>query len=190
MKKRILVIGIIALLIIVISLFFVVRRNGRPEINNEAPKISELSFDKLDTSANPGVGFVMAYESDSFIIFYGNFGLFGYDLSAKEMVFDVDFAKAYGKKGQIQGLYGTYVEVDISGKNIVLTYTDPDAPDDILEAYYFDVPSLTYHRGDYQPMEDIFQHENAMGYVIPGGSIENSKYVRGDEEWAIFEKYA
>ena len=131
----------------------------------------------------------MAYESDGFIVFYGDFGLFGYDLYTKEMVFDVDFEKAYGKKRQIQGDYGTHVEMNNSGKNIVLTYTDPDNPDVATEAYYFDMSSLTYHRGDYHSLGDIFQPDNSIGYVMAGGSIKTSKYVREEEEWEVFEKY-
>ena len=46
--------------------------------------LSEIAVEEpLDLEANTGVGVEIAFESDTMLIFYGDFGLFGYDLNAK-----------------------------------------------------------------------------------------------------------
>jgi hypothetical protein len=51
--------------------------------------LSELGFDSIDLNANPGVGMPLVYESENFIIFYGDFGLFGYDLEKRQITFAI-----------------------------------------------------------------------------------------------------
>lgn len=149
-------------------------------------KMSDLAFDNLDLDSHPGVGFELIFESDELIIFYGDFGLFGYNLKEQKMIFGVDFCKVYGKKGAVQGSYGTYAEASLDGKRVVFTYTDPDDPDIEYDAYYLDIPTLTYQRGSYRPIDKPFNREDIIGYVMPGSKISRTVYVFGDEYWKIF----
>ena len=50
-------------------------------------KMSDLAFDNLNLDSHPGVGFELIFESDELIIFYGDFGLFGYNLKEQKMIF-------------------------------------------------------------------------------------------------------
>lgn len=151
---------------------------------NQNLPLSEISFDELDLNAHPGICFHVVYESDQFIIFWGAPGLFGYDLVNQNVTFDVDFMKAYGERGIVQGSSGTFVEASPDGQSITIRF---DALDAVRDAYYIDVPSLTYRRGAYKPMEHIFGEENAVGYVMPGAKISDTVYIRGDKVWTIFD---
>lgn len=187
-KKIVLLLCIATLLVSVLASCGMTSNNSGNN-NVTANTLSDLSFDSLDLNDSPGVGFELVYESANSIIFFGDFGLFGYDLSEQKMSFAVDFVKAYGEKGSVQGSYGTYVEVSSDGQRIALTYTDPDAPEVKNEAYYIDIPTMTYQRGEYQPLDDIFVKETAIGYVRPGGKISSTVYVCGEKEWAVFDGY-
>lgn len=151
--------------------------------------LSEIAFDDLDLSENPGVGLELVFESDDLIMFYGDFGLFGYNLKSREITFAIDFVKTFGRKGSVQGQYVTGVEASSDGREIVFVDTDPDHPDDVKEAYFVDVPTLTYTCGAYRPIENAFLRENAVGYARPGGSIITTVYIRGDQQWHLFDGY-
>lgn len=158
--------------------------HGNVQNKGQTLPLSEISFDGLDLNAPPGIGFRVVYESDQFLIFGGAPGLFGYDLVNQNVTFDVDFMKAFGEQGSIQGSHSTYVEASPDGQSITIKY---DTPDVIREAYYIDVPTLTYQRRAYEPMERIFGEENAVGYVMPGAKISDTVYIRGDKVWTIFD---
>lgn len=136
-----------------------------------------------------GVGFNLAYENEDFIIFYGTEGLFCYDLSEKEITFSVDFIKVSGTTGAVQGTAGTDVSVSQDGQRMILVYSDIDTPDAVYDAYYISIPTLTYHCGEYYPMEDAFNPENAVGYVLPGAVYSHTRYIRGDSSWDVFDGY-
>ncbi|HPT61971.1 MAG TPA: hypothetical protein PLN81_10330 [Bacillota bacterium] len=186
-KKPTVWISIVAAIVVVAVIICFVFRNS--DKDGMGTNLSEIAFDSLDLNANPGVGIRLVFESDRFIIFYGDFGLFGYDLKNREITFSVDFIKAFGKKGSVQGEYGTAVEVSHDGRNIVLTYTDPDNPEDVKDAYFIDVPTLTYTRGEYRPIENAFSRENAVGYIRTTGEIGTTLYIRGDKVWLVFDNY-
>ena len=128
-------------------------------------------------------------ENDDFIIFYGTDGLFCYDLSEKEIIFSVDFIKVSGTTGAVQGTAGTDVSVSQDGQSMILVYSDMDTPDAVYDAYYISIPTMTYHCGEYHPMEDAFNPENAVGYVLPGAIYSHTRYIRGDSSWDVFDGY-
>lgn len=107
MRKKLAFIAIIAV-VAFIAIWII---HDSDQKKNQNSSLSELSFDELDLNAHPGIGFRVVYESDQFIIFWGAPGLFGYDLVNQDVTFDVDFMKAYGERGLIQGSHSTYVEV-------------------------------------------------------------------------------
>ena len=166
-------------LIIIVGVVLIVNNSFQPEDSQERD-LSELAFDNLDMDAPVGVGFNLAFENDDFIIFYGDEALFGYDLSEEKITFTVDFIKVSGTTGAVQGSAGTRVRVSQDGQNIILVYFNMDTPDAVYDAYYISIPTMTYHCGEYHPMEDAFNPENAVGYVLPGAVYSRTQYIRGD----------
>ena len=171
-----------------VGIVLVVNDSFKPE-NTHERNLSELAFDDLDMNTSVGVGFNLAYENDDFIIFYGTDGLFCYDLSEKEIIFSVDFIKVSGTTGAVQGTAGTDVSVSQDGQRMILVYSDMDTPDAVYDAYYISIPTLTYHCGEYYPMEDAFNPENAVGDVLPGAVYSHTRYIRGDSSWDVFDGY-
>lgn len=160
--------------------------SSNPRSDAEDTNLSEISIEKIDTSAPTEVGVDLAYESDDFIIFYGSIGLFGYDLNKKEITFAVDFMKAVGIEGSIQGSRGTSVEVSTDGETVIIS--DYDAEKNIRhKTCYIDIPTLTYTIADYKPMDSVFDRETAKGYIYPGVKVEQVKYIIGSEEYIIFD---
>ena len=160
--------------------------NGETESENKEAQLSDLAFESIDLESNPGVGFELVFESDDRIIFYGKSGIYCYDLAENEMIFTVDFVKAYGKEGSVQGEYGTLVEASNDGQSVVLSYTDPDDPEKVNDSYFIDVSSMTYTKGDYKPLENAFLREQAEGQVIPFSTIKDTVYIKGDKSWTPF----
>lgn len=156
-----------------------------PEADTESSGLSEISIENIDLNADTEVGIELAYESEDLIIFYGSIGLFGYDLDKKEITFAVDFMKAVGIKGSIQGSRGTSVEVSADGKKIVIS--DYDAERNIRhKTCYIDIPTLTYTHAEYLPLQDVFDRDAAKGVIYPGVKTEQVKYILGDTEWSLF----
>ena len=63
--------------------------------DNKKANLSEIALEEpLDPETSSGVGAEIAFESEDMLIFYGSFGLFGYDLKANELKFSIDFMKA------------------------------------------------------------------------------------------------
>lgn len=175
------------LLAIVLCVIIVVGAPGKLNSQTIQPSISEIELDNLDLEASSGVGVVLDFESDNFIIFHGDFGLFGYDLSARELVFSVDFIKAVGIAGSVQGSAGTAVEVSNDGKTIIISEYNAET-ESRGEVCYIDVPTLTYTRKEYKPLENAFQRHNANGYIFPGVNISGVKYLLDDTECSPFNK--
>lgn len=174
-------------LIIIVGVALIVNNSFQSEDSQERA-LSELAFDDLDMNAPVGVGFNLAFENDDFIIFFGDDGLFCYDLSEK-IIFNIDFVKVSGTTGAVQGSAGTRVRVSQDGQNMILVYFNMDTPDAEYDAYYISIPTMTYHCGEYHPMENAFDRENAVGYILPGAVYSDTLYIRGDLSWAVFDGY-
>ena len=160
---------------------------SNPRSTAGQPNLSEIEIENIDLSASTEVGVDLVYESDDFIIFYGSIGLFGYDLDKKEIMFAVDFVKAVGIDGSVQGSRGTSVEVSADGKTIVIS--DYDAEKDVRhKTCYIDIPTLTYTVADYEPLEHVFERDDAKGVIYPGVKIEQIKYRIGGKEWMVFDR--
>ena len=96
-------------------------------VESTKANLSEIAVGEplyLETSS--GVGVEIAYESADMLIFYGDFGLFGYDLKSNELKFSVDFVKAVGIEGSVQGSYGTVVDVSEDGNTIIISEYNAD----------------------------------------------------------------
>ena len=140
----------------------------------------------LDLETSSGVGVEIAFESEDMLIFYGDFGLFGYDLKANELEFSVDLVKAVGTPGSVQGSYGTAVDVSKDGNTIIISEYNVET-ETRGKTCYIDIPSLTYEYAEYQPLENAFQKENINGSIYPGVKISQIKYMLDGKEWGLFE---
>jgi len=139
----------------------------------------------LDLDAGSGVGLEIAFESEERLIFYGEFGLFCYNLTANKMEFSVDFMKAVGIEGSVQGSYGPAVEVSEDGNTVILSeYTVETGKRG--KTCFIDIPSMTYEYGEYQPLEKPFLKDSINGYIYPGVKIRQIKYVLDNEERSLF----
>lgn len=150
-------------------------------------KLSEIAVDvPLDLETSSGVGVEIAFESDDMLIFYGDFGLFGYDLKANKLKFSVDFVKAIGIKGSVQGSYGTAVDVSEDGDTVVISEYTVET-ETRGKTCYIDIPALTYEYAEYQPLENAFRKETVNGSIYPGVKISQIKYILDGKEWTLFE---
>ncbi len=156
-------------------------------LENTKSKLSEIAVgEHLNLETSSGVGVEIAYESDDMLIFYGDFGLFGYDLKANELKFSVDFVKAVGIEGSVQGSYGTAVDVSEDGKTIIISEYNVET-ETRGKTCYIDIPSMTYEHAEYQPLENAFQKENINGSIYSGVKISQIKYMIDGKEWSLFE---
>ena len=148
--------------------------------------LSEIALDMpLAPTTEVGVGVELIYESDDRIIFYGEFGLFGYDLNAKDFLFSIDFLKAVGEQGAVQGSHGAVASASKDGKTIILY--EYDITDGVIgEACYVDVPTLTYATGEYRPLEDPFQNDAANGYIMSAIELETVRYILDNKVWHLW----
>lgn len=149
--------------------------------------LSEIAVDMpLNPETSSGVGVEIAYESEDMLIFYGEFGLFGYDLKENEPEFSVDFVKAIGIEGSVQGSYGTAVDVSADGNTVIISEYNAET-ETRGKTCRIDVPSKTYEYGEYEPLENAFQKENVNGYIYPGVNLNGIKYILGEKEIVLFE---
>ncbi|MBE6651276.1 MAG: M56 family metallopeptidase [Ruminococcaceae bacterium] len=190
-KKAVLVSVITAILLIVAAFILGGILNGRI-IKNEREKantktnLSEIAVDMpLDLETASGVGVEIAFESEDTLIFYGDFGLFGYDLRSNEITFSVDFVKAVGIEGSVQGSYGTAVEVSNDGNTVIISEYNVET-EKRGKTCYIDIPSLTYEHGEYEPIEKPFNNKNIKGSVYPGVKIGQIKYMIDGKELNLF----
>ena len=156
-------------------------------LENTKSKLSEIAVgEPLNLETSSGVGVEIAYESEDMLIFYGDFGLLGYDLKANELKFSVDFVKAVGIEGSVQGSYGTAVDVSEDGKTIIISEYNVET-ETRGKTCYIDIPSMTYEHAEYQPLENPFNKENIKGSVYSGVKISQIKYMLNGKEWSLFE---
>ena len=156
-------------------------------LENTKSKLSEIAVgEPLNLEMSSGVGVEIAYESEDMLIFYGDFGLFGYDLKANELKFSVDFVKAVGIVGSVQGSYGTAVDVSEDGNTIIISEYNVET-ETRGKTCYIDITSMTYEYAEYQPLKNAFQKENINGSIYSGVKISQIKYMIDGKEWSLFE---
>ena len=102
------------------------------------------------------------------------------------MKFSIDFVKAVGIDGTVQGSSGTAVDVSEDGNTIVISEYSVEE-DKRGKTCYIDIPSLTYKCGEYESLENTFNKENIKGSIYPGIKISQIKYMLEDKEWSLFE---
>lgn len=161
--------------------------NNSATAENTTANLSELAIDvPLNLETSSGVGVEIAFESENMLVFYGEFGLFSFDLKANEMMFSVDFVKAVGIEGNIQGSYGTAVEVSNDGTTVVISEYNAET-ETRGKTCYIDIPSQTYQHGEYKPLENAFSKDNINGLIYPGTKISQIKYILDESEYDLFE---
>ncbi|MBE6950570.1 MAG: hypothetical protein E7451_04450 [Ruminococcaceae bacterium] len=148
--------------------------------------LKQLSVDRLDGDAFGGIGAPIIYEDEDQVIFYTRYGLFAYDLVERKMIFTIDHVKAYGTTGSVQGETGTYAAATPDGMEIVLYYT---APHQVFDAYYIDVATMTWRKGEFQDLKEKFDRDQIKGKTDQGSTIREASYERNGEIWDVFAEY-
>lgn len=155
--------------------------------------LDEISVENLDPEAEAGVGLPLVYESNDTIIFWGIFGLFGYDLKQGKITFSVDFKKLYNNaetKPSVQGSFITIVRASTDGTKLAIYYGDPLYPELGELPCYINLTAGTWEFSAEAPAGDTyisFDSETRLGDLIPGGTIWTTTYIRGEKTWKIFQ---
>lgn len=188
MKKYIFSLFFVTILLFSLAACSNTEENANTQQNDvaESLSLSEIEVEEIDLSADTGVGVDLVYESDDFIIFYGSIGLFGYDLEKENISISVDFMKAIGIDGSVQGSRGAYVEVSTDGKTLIISDYDVEQ-DQHYNTCYIDIPTQTYAIKEYEPLADAFARDSIKGYIYPGVKTEQVKYILDSCEWLVFE---
>ena len=127
------------------------------QVIEPSEKLAELAVENLDLQADAGIGLPIVYESDRYLIFWGIFGIFGYDLEEETIIFSVDFKKLYGEDAYpfVQGSVMTAVEATADGTKLAVHYGNPDQPDVGLEPCYIDLVNGTWTFSS-APTDDVY----------------------------------
>ena len=175
-----------------------VSRSAWWEAEEELPQSGKLSdiavdLDALDLHGEAGIALPLVYESDDYIIFWGIFGLFGYDLKADEITFSVDFKKLYNDRDtqpSVQGSIMTSVEASADGTKLVIHYGDPGHPGLGTQPCHIDVTAGTWRFGEKAPagVEYIYHSwDDRVGELIPGREVCDTDYFRDGKKWVPFK---
>ena len=159
------------------------------ELSNQ---LSVLAVENLDPEAEAGIGLPLVYETDTYIIFWGIFGIFGYDLEKEETTFSVDFNKLYGEDAEpsVQGSIMTSVEASEDGTKLAVGYGNPEQPDVGKETCYIDLANGTWEFRPELPDKNVYFYyapEEWKGDLIPGPTVGTTSYRRDGKIWWIFQ---
>lgn len=162
------------------------------QVIEPSEKLAKLAVENLDLQADAGIGLPIVYESDRYLIFWGIFGIFGYDLEEEKIIFSVDFKKLYGEDAypSVQGSIMTAVEATADGTKLAVEYGNPDQPDVGLETCYIDLVNGTWTFSTEIPDSDVYFYyapDDWKGTLIPGTIIWTTTYIRGEKTWKIFQ---
>ena len=139
----------------------------------------------LTKGMTTGVGILSDYESDDRIIFHGYFGVFVYDLKAKEMTLAIDLEKTLGTN-QIQGSPYVNVVVNQDGSEMIL-HLEGTAEASEKMAYYINTLDGSYTYDKYEPFDNNAVCGDSQKYL--GDTIENMTYTSGNQTWKLFEHW-
>lgn len=157
------------------------------EGDRSIPKyLSDIAMDTpIDPDTSTGAEVRLVYESSNLIIFYGQFGLIGYNPWEGVVDFAVDLEKAVGTN-EIQGSSPVTVEVSDDGSVVMLYVTDGETgkPGEVCYLY---TRTYTYRYAEYQPMEYTYQSSRIVGHLEPAVRLGVLVYTLGDKQWKIFE---
>lgn len=161
---------------------------------NSIHQTDEIKPKSITQDTSVGVGTYLNYADNSFIIFQGEFGLFGYDLTLKKVTFAVDLETAVGATA-FQGLE------DVAAVNVTLdgSVAQVYATDDNSETYYINTHNGSYYIAPYKQLEAEFDplsledgNMGVMGSTNPLGTVGTLGelcFYRNGEEWLIFANY-
>ena len=155
--------------------------------------LDEISAENLDPEAEAGIGLPLVYESNDTIIFWGIFGLFGYDLKQGKITFSVDFKKLYNNaetKPSVQGSFMTIVRASTDGTKLAIYYGDPLRPELGELPCYINLTAGTWEFSAEAPEGVEYQYfswDDRKGDLIPGRVVKDTIYIRDGKEWMIFQ---
>ncbi len=166
----------------------------------------DYSVQNLSPDAPLGIGALLRYVDEDFIVFQSDPGLFGYDLQKREIVFSFDLQKAVGTTAYEGSQEGAAVRVSSDGTCAeVYGVFDSERENQVGEVGYFyiDTSDGSYVRKDTRtPIEEFFdvtwyefEAKYAMGNMNPDspegniGTAKDLKFVRGEEVWYVFEDF-
>ena len=153
--------------------------------------LKEISLDSLDPTRELGAGVNILYSDEDLVIFYGYFGILGYEWGGVSPKFTVDFRKAVGMNAQLQGDASPAVRVTVSedGTQILILRVEQQSADEytIGDSCLIDVTNRTWYRPDDLPQEVMNDSVVKGGEVLWGcdeGWILRDLWLqRGGEKW-------
>ena len=149
--------------------------------------LSKLAVTGLKASDTVGVGVILDYAGDDFIVFHGYFGLFAYNLNSEKLVMSVDLKKAIGTT-VIQGSIGAAVRVSADGSVIQLYYYDNERRGDPEGVYYIDTVDWSCTYGAYRNLGSYYNVEDLPTDAIQGqSSIGDLTYQNAGQTWKLFD---
>lgn len=156
--------------------------------------VAELSFDGLDLKESFTMGLQIAYENEEVLIFWGQQGVFGVELSplgnSCEIVFSIDFEKLFGESGIIQGSNVNTVAVRKDGTRMVVgNWRQSGAAED--DWCIVDLPTLTYEKTAVHAQmksyieppdstfwtDEVFDSADAEGWIECQGCLGEAVYI-------------
>ncbi len=175
-----------------------------PETEPLSKGTVDYSVRNLSPEAPLGIGALLVYVDEHFIVFQSDPGLFGYDLQKREIVFSFDLQKAVGTTAYEGDQEGAVVHVSSDGTCAeVYGSFNNERENQVGEVGYFyiDTSDGSYIRKDTRtPLTDFFditwyefEAEYSMGNMNPDGpegdmgTAKDLKFVRGDEVWYVLE---
>lgn len=149
--------------------------------------LGKLAVTGLKASDTVGVGVILDYADDDFIVFHGYFGLFAYNLNSEKLVMSVDLKKAIGTT-VIQGSIGAAVRVTADGSIIQLYYYDNERRGDPEGVYYIDTADWSCTYGAYRNLGSYYNVEDLPTDAIQGqSSIGDLTYHNAGQTWKLFD---
>lgn len=147
--------------------------------------IEPLPIPVLTKDMSTGVAILSDYEGDDKIIFHGYFGVFVYDLNAKEITLAIDLEKTLGSN-QIQGSPCVDIVVNQDGSKMMLFLNDT-AEESEKMAYYINTSDGSYTYSKYKPFDKNAEYVDSQNYSE--GTIENMSYTNNTQTYKLFENW-
>ncbi len=164
--------------------------------------LDAVLINAIDLDAEAGVDMGLIYEYENTIIFCGAPGIFGYDLQEERLTFAIDVKKLMGVEVAMQGTArGVVVQASADGRYLQLWDMSYGTfgMDIINKSAIIDLQEWTYAldttyqilNGFVGRSDEFWSHgvdgnRIRLGYVMPGSTLENTCYIRGQQKWYCF----
>ncbi len=164
--------------------------------------LDAVLMNAIDVDTEAGVDMGLIYEYENTIIFCGTPGIFGYDLREERLTFAIDVKKLMGVEVSVQGTSrgvvvqasadGRYLQLwDMSYGNFGMDIINKTAIIDLQEWTYALDTTYQILNGFVGRSDEFWSHgvdgnRIRLGYVMPGSTLENTCYIRGERKWYCF----